>query len=278
MAYGEDRDPYGAQMPYNIGYQTYNPNFPAIPGVPNSFASGAYGDSTPYDHYGASTAQTHSGATMGPQAGGSPAHMAGGGGPRQEMVFYGRAGDDGIERVRGQAGTQQYGQAYVQAGRPSSSPPRDSEQHVSPGPTFPPNATPVRRQPAMPQPIGTRRPSQADEFGTAYNRVRTMSGGPNGPQFPSPFRNGARPEMRYLGLTEEHGEMYEVLPSTSNGATSTNVNAIGSSGIGNSNGNFTYDAYHNSIASGNGSGSRVVPSDTFQGLPYFLQESSHRLE
>lgn len=40
MAYGEDRDPYGAQMPYRIGYETYTPNFPAIPGVPNSYAPG----------------------------------------------------------------------------------------------------------------------------------------------------------------------------------------------------------------------------------------------
>ncbi|KAF2169298.1 hypothetical protein M409DRAFT_65010 [Zasmidium cellare ATCC 36951] len=38
MAYGEDRDPYGAQMPYRIPYDTYNPNYPAIPGVANSFA------------------------------------------------------------------------------------------------------------------------------------------------------------------------------------------------------------------------------------------------
>lgn len=41
MAYGEDRDPYGAQMPYRIGYDTYTPNFPSIPGVPNSYAPGA---------------------------------------------------------------------------------------------------------------------------------------------------------------------------------------------------------------------------------------------
>jgi hypothetical protein len=41
MAYGEDRDPYGAQMPYRIGYDTYTPNFPSIPGVPNSYAPGS---------------------------------------------------------------------------------------------------------------------------------------------------------------------------------------------------------------------------------------------
>lgn len=38
MAYGQDPDPYGAIPPYQIGYDTYNPNYPAIPGVTNSFA------------------------------------------------------------------------------------------------------------------------------------------------------------------------------------------------------------------------------------------------
>lgn len=42
MAWGEDRDPYGAQMPYRIPYETYNPNYPAIPGVANSFAPPEY--------------------------------------------------------------------------------------------------------------------------------------------------------------------------------------------------------------------------------------------
>lgn len=48
MAYGEDRDPYGAQMPYRIPYDTYNPNYPAIPGVANSFAPPAF---TPGQNY-----------------------------------------------------------------------------------------------------------------------------------------------------------------------------------------------------------------------------------
>ena len=38
MAYGADADPYGAIRPYSIGYDTYNPNYPGIPGVANSFA------------------------------------------------------------------------------------------------------------------------------------------------------------------------------------------------------------------------------------------------
>ncbi|KAK6389077.1 hypothetical protein LTR65_007002 [Meristemomyces frigidus] len=38
MAYGADPDPYGAVRPYRIGYETYTPNYPGIPGVANSFA------------------------------------------------------------------------------------------------------------------------------------------------------------------------------------------------------------------------------------------------
>ncbi|WPH00426.1 Hypothetical protein R9X50_00325400 [Acrodontium crateriforme] len=38
MRYGQDPDPYGAVPPYRIGYDTYTPNYPSIPGVQNSFA------------------------------------------------------------------------------------------------------------------------------------------------------------------------------------------------------------------------------------------------
>ena len=59
MMYGPDPDPYGAIPPYRIGYETYTPNYPGIPGVANSFAptaamAGGYepyggdsGDATP---------------------------------------------------------------------------------------------------------------------------------------------------------------------------------------------------------------------------------------
>lgn len=45
MAYGADPDPYGAVPPYRVGYDTYDPNYPSIPGMPNSFAPGAPGNS-----------------------------------------------------------------------------------------------------------------------------------------------------------------------------------------------------------------------------------------
>lgn len=35
MAYGTDPDPYGAIPPYKLPYNTYNPNYPAIPGINN---------------------------------------------------------------------------------------------------------------------------------------------------------------------------------------------------------------------------------------------------
>jgi len=38
MAYGTDPDPYGAIPPYQVPYNTYDPNYPAIPGINNSFA------------------------------------------------------------------------------------------------------------------------------------------------------------------------------------------------------------------------------------------------
>lgn len=38
MAYGTDPDPYGAIPPYQVPLNTYNPNYPGIPGINNSFA------------------------------------------------------------------------------------------------------------------------------------------------------------------------------------------------------------------------------------------------
>lgn len=38
MAYGTDPDPYGAVPPYQLPINTYNPNYPGIPGIHNSFA------------------------------------------------------------------------------------------------------------------------------------------------------------------------------------------------------------------------------------------------
>lgn len=279
MAYGEDRDPYGAQMPYNIGYQTYNPNYPSIPGVTNSFAPSTYSGGTPYDQYGA---QISNGMVAHqPRA---PVQMAAGGTPRaivstdysQDLTGHGHTERDDNESIRARNASQQYGQmfgqAYGEGPQTTVSPSLDSEQPLFQGTSFIPAATPARRQITMPQPIGTRRPSQVDELSTGHNRARTMSGGPNGPQFASPFRNGPQQEIRLLGHTEENGDVYQVVDPN----TSANANG-NSTGIDGADGNSTYNALHHTIASGNGGGrgrGRIAGSDTYQDSSYNLPGQS----
>ncbi|RMX77771.1 hypothetical protein D0869_09616 [Hortaea werneckii] len=57
MAYGADPDPYGAVRPYSIGYDTYTPNYPGIPGMPNSFGGQAGGNT--YNQEGGETPSAH---------------------------------------------------------------------------------------------------------------------------------------------------------------------------------------------------------------------------
>ncbi|RMY45954.1 hypothetical protein D0865_09594 [Hortaea werneckii] len=57
MAYGADPDPYGAVRPYSIGYDTYTPNWPGIPGMPNSFGGQASGNT--YNQEGGETSSAH---------------------------------------------------------------------------------------------------------------------------------------------------------------------------------------------------------------------------
>ena len=44
--YGQETDPYAAVPPYTIGYDPNTPNYPAIPGVANSF----HPSQTPYEY------------------------------------------------------------------------------------------------------------------------------------------------------------------------------------------------------------------------------------
>ncbi|KAK3673295.1 hypothetical protein LTR78_006840 [Recurvomyces mirabilis] len=55
MAYGADPDPYGAIPPYRVGYDTYDPNYPSIPGVANSFAPSSSVHQAPAVQPGADT-------------------------------------------------------------------------------------------------------------------------------------------------------------------------------------------------------------------------------
>ncbi|EME46090.1 hypothetical protein DOTSEDRAFT_70175 [Dothistroma septosporum NZE10] len=68
MSYGEDRDPYGAQMPYQIPYDTYNPNYPAIPGVSNSFAPAALPPAQQLMFYDRGGMMEHAGSDAAQQA------------------------------------------------------------------------------------------------------------------------------------------------------------------------------------------------------------------
>ena len=79
MMYGQDPDPYGAVPPYRIGYDTYTPNYPGIPGVANSFAPqnsamipppslGAAGMSAAMPPYGASSGNATPSAAAAPSA------------------------------------------------------------------------------------------------------------------------------------------------------------------------------------------------------------------
>lgn len=52
MAYGTDPDPYGAIPPYQVPYNTYNPNYPAIPGINNSFAPAPVMGGMPQQDFG----------------------------------------------------------------------------------------------------------------------------------------------------------------------------------------------------------------------------------
>ncbi|KAF2773262.1 PSP1-domain-containing protein [Teratosphaeria nubilosa] len=48
MAYGQDPDPYGARAPYPVPTQSYDPNYPSIPGIANSFAPPTPHQATPF--------------------------------------------------------------------------------------------------------------------------------------------------------------------------------------------------------------------------------------
>lgn len=178
MAYGEDRDPYGAQMPYRIPYETYNPNFPSIPGVANSFAPGAYGNQ--YDYYGtgAPAGTMQAGGGSGPR-GGMPDYA------RQEVMFVGRGNED-------------FGQLALRG--------NDTDETSTSDAMDGPGAA-ARRHSVLPPPIGTRRASQVDGFDPSANQQRQRQ-----PQFPSPFRNPDS-EHRYNG----RDGMYHAAPTHANG-------------------------------------------------------------
>ena len=93
-----DPDPYGAVPPYQVGYDTYTPNYPAIPGVINSFGPAT---TNPYGLTLGNTQVTASG-TIGAMGYGSGDVTPAGGFPNAAPApDYGRYGGFG-----GQALTQ----------------------------------------------------------------------------------------------------------------------------------------------------------------------------
>lgn len=74
MTYGSDPDPYGAIPPYQVGYNTFVPNYPSIPGMANSFspvpgdgipARPAHGEWPGAGAYSSAGAPASNGAMMG---------------------------------------------------------------------------------------------------------------------------------------------------------------------------------------------------------------------
>ena len=165
MNYGEDRDPYGAQMPYRIGYETYNPNYPAIPGVANSFSpqppnvhpymypymAGYHPDTNPHNQQSQNVSENTT-PTVGP--GITPTNST-----HDYNLFYSRTGNN--EHNTNDRATGPNHQAVQD--------PRSPQTGVSPWnttPHNPPHAAGLGRPAVLPVPIGTRRPSSnGAEFG-----------------------------------------------------------------------------------------------------------------
>lgn len=88
MAYGADPDPYGAVPPYRLPYDTYDPNYPSIPGVQNSYAPGGGNGFTPTaPSFQPATDATNAAPTI--QPGGMPT-----GSTSDYNYFYERAVDN----------------------------------------------------------------------------------------------------------------------------------------------------------------------------------------
>lgn len=190
MTYGADPDPYGAVPPYRIGYETYTPNYPAIPGVANSFAPpmgmGAY------QPYGA-------GAGSGEATPSVPPGVTPTGTPADYNYYYDRSGNESQQTpgsfigspnpyapAAAVAPTDVYGQMFT---GPPSVPhtPALGEHPAGPGTmAFGPlntlpgnNAAPGFARPAgLPPPIGTRSGPSGTSAGNAF--AGTAMGGIGG--------------------------------------------------------------------------------------------------
>lgn len=176
MSYGEDRDPYGAQMPYQIPYDTYNPNYPAIPGVSNSFAPAALPTSQQPMYYGPAGMTGQAMNSLGQQTGeesGSSSNPYAMGGTTYTYPMFASTEQGRSSEYRPNS---MLAQAYIQAQQVE---PPSPMQPLNTMPTFGSQTTPWNAQPqgasnagglgrqaAPPNPIGTARPtSNGNDYG-----------------------------------------------------------------------------------------------------------------
>lgn len=209
MAYGEDRDPYGAQMPYRIPYETYTPNCktmneylrrritdcfsdPAIPGVANSFAPPTnFPSGQNFMFYGPGNAQSQGMMSPSPQVGEdtTPTSAHAPAPPRSGNLMdynfspsndehYSLSGNknmgtpmpfmpsDMASQARPDSFSKQFESMFIQ---PPYNAPAGGQQAsgASPWTSKVPNSAGGAARPyALPNPIGTARPtSQGNEFG-----------------------------------------------------------------------------------------------------------------
>jgi cell fate regulator YaaT (PSP1 superfamily) len=174
MSYGEDRDPYGAQMPYRIPYETYTPNYPQIPGVANSFAQPPYGAGQGYAFNDSMSSPPMGGSAYGTQDGAEGSTLRGGTLPAYNL-FNGRAGGDSdhghlsernagpqfmspqhVDRSSAMLPSFDYNNRF-EPNQASQGPWNPATQHAS-------NALDGSRTAQLPAPIGTRRPSHGDDL------------------------------------------------------------------------------------------------------------------
>jgi hypothetical protein len=114
MAYGTDPDPYGAIPPYQVPYNTYNPNYPSIPGINNSFAPAQAMGGMPQQDFGLDGMMQHFGMMQ--PYGGQQSMMQGVGTQQRKMQPIG-AGRGGMQQQGGvQQGGAVRGNGYQQGG------------------------------------------------------------------------------------------------------------------------------------------------------------------
>jgi hypothetical protein len=115
MAYGTDPDPYGAIPPYQVPYNTYNPNYPSIPGINNSFAPAQAMGGMPQQDFGLDGMMQHFGMM---QPYGMQQGMVQSTGTQQRKMQPIGAGRGGMQQQQGgvQQGGAVRGNGYQQGG------------------------------------------------------------------------------------------------------------------------------------------------------------------